>query len=210
MSRSRFVFAPALLCLCAPVWANLVTNGGFEEVGGTPTGSPGPLTGWTAGDTGVFMIASSAFPHSGSWAAALGSTDVSLGTLSQTLTTVAGQEYRLEYWLYNIGLTPNYFNASWDGSIVTGSELTDDMSQTVGTYKMFVFTDLVASGASTNLTFTATNDFGYWHLDDVSVTAPVPEADTRTLYLFAGIAIFAAYKRRRTELRSKLEGLPHT
>jgi hypothetical protein len=148
------------------------------------------------------MFASSAFPHSGTWAAALGSTDPALGTLSQSLTTVAGQKYRLVYWLYNIGLTPNAFSASWDGNIIAGSQLTDDTTQTVGAYKRFVFANLVASGASTDLMFRATNQFGYWHLDDVSVN--VPEPDARFVYLAGVVAVVALCKRRLTETRTRL------
>jgi len=175
-----------MCCLCTAVSlvalfalpahaAPIVTNGGFEDVGGTTPGSPGPLTGWTSGDP-ANQFASSAFPHSGGWAAALGAVDPAMGELSQSLNTTTGAPYTLVYWLYSTGDVPNTFSASWGGNVISGSALTDDTT-VAGVYTRFAFPNLIATGPLTTLTFRATNDLGFWHLDDVSLsTTPEPAA----------------------------------
>ena len=94
----------------------LVQNGGFET---------GDFTGWTlSGNTTYMSVASgnSQFVHSGTYGAAMGPSG-SLGFLSQTLTTVAGQNYLLSFWLDspNIAgtLTPNEFTVAWNGNTLT-------------------------------------------------------------------------------------------
>lgn len=175
-------------------FGNLVTNGGFEDVGGTSPGSPGPLTGWTVGDPSN-MFASSFIPHSGTWAAALGSVDTGLGILSQDLSTVVGQDYRLSYWLYSIGDVPNSFSAQWDSTVFPGSVFTDETTETVGNYQRFAF-DFTATGTTTTLEFRATNEFGFWHLDDVDVTElPEPASGSQILTGALLLGLAAAIRR---------------
>jgi hypothetical protein len=197
---SKFIFFRCSVLIAAlsagtPCPGALVTNGGFEDVGGAAPGSPGPLTNWTVGDP-ANMFASSLIPHSGTWEAALGAIDPAAGKLSQNLTTTVGQSYSLVYWLYSIGDVPNTFSALWNGSTIAGSELTDDTSETVGNYKQFVFSDLEATATTTVLEFRATNEFGFWHLDDVSVTA-VPEPATKWLAAAAMLLAALTTTRRR-------------
>jgi len=175
-------------------FGNLVTNGGFEDVGGTPPLSPGPLTGWSVGDD-PSMFASSFIPHSGTWAAALGSVDAGLGILSQDLTTVTGQLYRLSYWLYSIGDVPNSFSAQWNSTVFPGSVLTDETTTTVGNYQQFAF-NFVATGTTTTLEFRATNEFGFWHLDDVDVSeVPEPAGGPQILAGALLLGLVSALKR---------------
>lgn len=198
MQRLMFVLSlGTLLVLTAvppPAYGNLVTNGGFEDVGGTSPGSPGPLTGWSVGDPSN-MFASSFIPHGGIWAAALGSVDSGLGILSQELSTVTGVTYRLSYWLYSIGDVPNSFSAQWDSTVFPGSVLADETTATVGNYQQFAF-DFIATGPTTTLEFRATNEFGFWHLDDVAVVA-LPEPVSRSQILAGALflALIAALKR---------------
>jgi hypothetical protein len=82
---------------------NLVVNPGFET---------GDFTGWTlSGDTGGCSV-STLHPHSGNFSARLGplgfQTD---GFLDQTITTVVGQSYHVDFWLANIGNVTQHLNA---------------------------------------------------------------------------------------------------
>src|SRR5476651_849223 len=107
---------PKFYCLCIMLAlligmhqaaAQIVTNGDFET---------GDFTGWTlSGDTNSMIIdfskaansipgysTSGIIPYSGSYEAALATSGSGqLGFLSQTLTTTAGTNYLLTFWLNN-------------------------------------------------------------------------------------------------------------
>jgi hypothetical protein len=155
-----------------------VENGGFET---------GDFTGWTlVGDTivnsgrGQVTIydavenASSGFEvvHSGTYGAFLG--DGQLATLSQTLASVAGQNYLISFWLDNpVSGSGQQFLVNW-----SGDTLYDNSSPPAFTWTNFQFV-VVASGTNSILQFGAENDPSYFGLDDVSVT-PVPTVAFRT------------------------------
>jgi hypothetical protein len=157
---------------------SLVENGGFET---------GDFTGWTlVGDTivnsgrGQVTIydavenASSGFEvvHSGTYGAFLG--DGQLATLSQTLASVAGQNYLISFWLDNpVSGSGQQFLVNW-----SGDTLYDNSSPPAFTWTNFQFV-VVASGTNSILQFGAENDPSYFGLDDVSVT-PVPTVAFRT------------------------------
>ena len=140
-----------------------VTNSGFE--------SPPDFTGWThAGDTNGFdgVGMDSAFAHSGMHYAYLGSTPDN-GSLSQSLSTMAGQSYSLSFWLANditAGLPAgNYFEVFWNGVSVfslTNSGAFD--------YTQFGALNLMATGATSTLEFRYRHDNDFWRLDDVYVS----------------------------------------
>jgi hypothetical protein len=144
------------------VGQSLVLNGGFET---------GDFTGWTlAGDGAPYNFADNGTyvtPHSGNYAAALGENG-STATLSQSLSTVAGQKYLLSFWLDNAvaGSSQNreQFSASWNGTTLYSRN----------NPPVFGWTDVqfvvTATGASTILSFVSRNDPYYFGLDDVSVT----------------------------------------
>jgi hypothetical protein len=156
---------------------SLVENGGFET---------GDFTGWTlVGNTivyygyGDFTIynavedAASGYDvvYSGTYGAFLG--DNKLATLSQTLATVAGQNYLISFWLDNpVSGSVQRFLVNWSGT--TLHDVTNPPA--------FAWTNLqfivTASGTNSILQFGAENDPNYFGLDDISVT-PIPVLEFR-------------------------------
>ena len=160
------------------VGQSLVQNGGFEA---------GSFSSWTlSGNTAFTSVTSgnSRFVHLGTYGAALGPSG-SLGYLSQTLPTFAGQNYLLSLWLDNpnnsYGATPNQFLVQWNGTTIFSQT---NMPFTTWTNMQFIVT---AAGSSTVLQFGFRHDPYYLGLDDISVTpvpAPVFQAATTTSSTF--------------------------
>lgn len=154
--------------------ASIVTNGGFEA---------GDFSGWTqSGDT-AFTGVDGFAPHSGDYAAFVGS--IGGTTLSQTLSTVAGATYQVEFWLQLLqdDLSTS-FSWAWDNT----TQMTLSNAPSFG-YTAFSAT-VTASGASTTLAFSFVNAPGFFDFDDVSVTQ-VPEPASLGLAL-AGVGLLAA------------------
>jgi hypothetical protein len=150
----------------------LVQNGGFEA---------GNFTSWTqSGDTAYTSVTSnSSFVHSGTYGADLGPSG-SLGYLSQTLPTFAGQNYLLSLWVDNPGsssdATPNQFLVQWNGTTIFNQT---NMPYTTWTNLQFIVT---ATSASTVLQFGFEDTPYYLGLDDISVTPiPVPAFRATTI-----------------------------
>ena len=156
---------------------SIVQNGGFET---------GDFTGWTlVGNTIVYYgygqiivydaveDAASGFDvvYSGTYGAFLG--DDKLATLSQTLATVAGQNYLISFWLDNpVSGSVQQFLVNWSGT--TLYDVTNPPA--------FAWTNLqfivTASGTNAILQFGAENDPSYFGLDDISVM-PMPMVEFR-------------------------------
>jgi hypothetical protein len=171
--------AVAALLVAAPVahaGVNYVQNGGFET---------GDFTGWTPPNDGglSFVYGTDALygPHSGSYEALLGSFGAD-GTLSQTISDTDDQYLMLTYWLASDGNTPNDFSALWNGNVINGSAITDDLAG----YTKYTF-DVIATGSDT-LAFDERNDNGWLSLDDVSVTR-VPEPGALAMFLMALLGV---------------------
>jgi hypothetical protein len=155
----------------------LVQNGDFETGDfsfWTLTGDPSGSSSYV--DDGSLFIT----PYNGTYAAALSEAG-SVGDLSQTLPTLAGQPYLLSFWLQNadlgLGTRPNEFLVSWNGTTISSQYNTPAFDWT---YFQFV---VVASGNNTVLQFGFRNDSALFGLDDVNVTpipGPVFQSVTRT------------------------------
>ena len=148
------------------VGQSIVSNGGFET---------GDFSDWTLAATAQydFVTTTSTFVHSGSDGAQLGQSG-SLGTLTQSIATTAGQNYLLSFWLLNPsnvnGATPNQFVALWNGATVYNQSNLPFFSWT---NLQFLVT---ATGSATTLEFEFEHTPYYFGLDDVSVmpvSAPV-------------------------------------
>jgi subtilase family serine protease len=152
---------------------SIVQNGGFET---------GDFTGWTlVGNTVVgrgrratiYDAVESAATgyqvvHSGSYGAFLG--DNQVATLSQTFSTMPGQNYLLSFWLDNPGSgSIQQFSVRWNGTSL--SSLINPPAFSWTNYQFIV----TATNASSVLQFAVENDPDYFGLDDVSL-APIPAA----------------------------------
>jgi hypothetical protein len=174
--------ATAALLASAPLRAGVI-NGGFET---------GDFTGWTQfGDTSFTGVDGFA-PHSGNFAAFFGPIDT--GGISQTLTTVAGTAYNIQFWMQNEGdvngdNSPNSFAVNWDGG---AAEITLINAGAFG-YTLYAF-NAIATSATTDLTFSFTHLPAFWDLDDVTVT--VPEPGSLALLALAGGMLGFARRRR--------------
>jgi hypothetical protein len=140
----------------------LIQNGGFET---------GNFTGWTqSGNTADTTVsANSQFVRSGAFGAKMGPVG-SLGYLSQTVPTIAGQNYLLSLWLNSPdALTPKEFSITWNGGTLFDQV---NIGNIGWTNLQFIVT---STNSSTALQFGFQDDNNYLGLDDVSLT-PIPAA----------------------------------
>lgn len=179
--------ASTALVLASPASAaELVTNGDFET---------GSLSGWTQVGSTTFNGVATGYGVGGSNGAFFGPVG-STGGISQALATIAGQTYTLSFALLSDGGTPNSFSVLFGGS--NPLSLTNAPAFGYTTYSY----NLLATSASTNLQFDFRDDPGFWGLDNVSVTAAVPEPATWAMMLlgFGMMGGMLRYRRRSTKV----------
>jgi hypothetical protein len=149
---------PASICDAIP--GNLVQNCGFET---------GDFTHWTVTDPSNTFVSSDCEPlipggygpHSGTYSACFGNIG-SLGFVSQTITDIPGETYTFTFWLKSDGRTPNEFQASYNGTV-----LTDMKNMSAFGYTQFSFPGLIGTGSDT-IKFGGRDDPEFLNLDDVS------------------------------------------
>jgi hypothetical protein len=179
---------------------NLLVNGGFET---------GDFTGWTitSADSG-YVVGGVGNPNvpdgvfDGNFSAILGSSAIS--DLSESVTTNPGATYQLSFELSNGSGLNNSFQALIDGGVL----LTLTNAPAFGwTNYSFDFTATLAG--SDTVDFASAQPPTYWGLDDVSVTATVPEPGVTTILCGICIGAIAMALRSRRKFGLAAQGGGH-
>jgi hypothetical protein len=188
MRRFLVVAVLLLAILAGRARADLVINGGFESASLSPW-----TTNFDSGSGDLRVVNGPFFAHSGSdlaeWLAFGKSFN---GTISQTLTTTALQDYTLDFYASSPTNTTATLDVTFGGTHVASLSLPDD-----GFYHEYTYT-VQATGGSTTLSFAGTTA-SLLLLDDVSVNPFIatPEPSTIALALSAVPIGLVAWLRRR-------------
>ena len=192
----------ALMVVAVPAHAevtNLVNDGSFEAFqlnSGSWTIVTSNSSSWSFGNAGYEIR------NNVAGAAQDGNIFVELDTtrnswISQSFSTVAGQNYDLSFWYaprVGVPSDSNGIDVSWNNSTVL-SVTGNGNSSTAWTKQTY---QLVGTGGTDKLTFAAagySNSLG-GSIDNVSLTAAVPEPETYAM-LLAGLGLMGAIARRR-------------
>ncbi len=200
--------AAATLTLAAPAAnaAELVTNGGFElpASSGSVTTLASGLTGWTIGSGNIDIVRSPYTTFEGTQALDLVGSGTSTGSISQMLSTQAGQSYKFSFAYTNNTDTGSLLSARFalNGTATLLSGSISHQGGTNGVPNWTIYNGVFkADSANTLLSFyDATGQYNQGiFLDAVSV-AGVPEASTWALMILGFGLVGAAMRRRQVKL----------
>lgn len=166
---------------------NILVNGGFE------TGNLDSFTKTTC-DGGLGVFRTGINQRTGAFAANFNSRGC-FATLSQTLATMTGQSYRIDFFAFNrLNGTPNGLQISFGGMEIFNAAISNLA------YQQFSVTG-VATSTSTIFTLRGRNDGTGTLVDDISVSAisvsAVPEPASLVLFATGLLGVGAMMIRKR-------------
>jgi len=188
------------------VAGNLVANCGFET---------GDFTSWTLSGNDVPGEAGNLYgvegqdlvdgisPNSGSYQAFFATLDSNATKLSQDITTTAGDQYTITFWVAQDTASSSEYGNELLASF-GGTSLVDDSDVVVEGYTEYTYNVGPVSGSSNTLELTFGNGLGEFLLDDVSVVdnGPVVTPEPDSLLLFGtGLLALVGVARRRFSSR---------
>jgi hypothetical protein len=203
--KTHFVtFGMVWLAFSCVARANILVNGGFES---------GDFTGWTLNfvppNTAAQVFTKTSFPtrvHDGDYFVEFSTNEGPVtGVLSQQFPSVAGSDYRFDFWCGTITYIPGkttsmLFEALGnDGSTVLASRSNTIAGDGVNAVYQHVTGTFTADGSVASVRFTDQTADSFVCdalLDSVSVTV-VPEPTAPALLSVAAIGLLGYWRRRR-------------
>ena len=192
INRMRFISTLAVSALTAWLMtagsarAELVANGGFET---------GDFTGWTTQGviSNLFQV-STVFSHTGSHSVVLAGLEADDDEFYQTVPTTLGQQYALDFWVYNLGVGADGMHVEWEGNTAFNVKPLDVPLESWFQYTL----PLTATANGSELRFGGFDVPLGFYIDDIRLTA-VPEPSCLGLAALglAGIGVVARRKKVR-------------
>ena len=197
----RMLLLTAALVAPMAAWAdgNLLVNGSFEDTA-QPNGSwniYSPIPGWTANPAVEIRDNVVGTAKDGSNYAEL---DANVnGSITQSFATIAGTEYALSFWYSNrtnTAIATNGISFGLGNGWIAAPALA--VNNSGNNQWSQVNYNFIAGGGTTTLSFMSTGNSDSYgtSLDNVSVTAAIPEPSTYAL-MFGGLAAVGFIARRR-------------